>query len=98
MVLPASAECGRKGIAVKPKRGDCLLFWSLKPDSKTTDKFSLHAGCPVIKGALSDAALACALAVAAFVTACTARPAFVIAPGDKWSATKWIRVNEHKTY
>eukprot|EP00775_Hariotina_reticulata_P010978 gene10978-11133_t len=60
------SECGSKGVSVKPKVGDALLFWSLKPDGKTKDTKSLHAGCPVIKG-------------------------------DKWSATKWIRIYEHAT-
>ncbi|KAK3135236.1 hypothetical protein QOZ80_5BG0416460 [Eleusine coracana subsp. coracana] len=54
------SECAHKGIAVKPRKGDALLFFNLNPDS-TTDSSSLHAGCPVIKG-------------------------------EKWSATKWIRV------
>uniref|UniRef100_A0A7N0UNX3 procollagen-proline 4-dioxygenase n=1 Tax=Kalanchoe fedtschenkoi TaxID=63787 RepID=A0A7N0UNX3_KALFE len=43
------SECGRKGVAVKPKRGDALLFFSLHPDA-TPDPMSLHAGCPVIEG------------------------------------------------
>ncbi|KAI3914030.1 hypothetical protein MKW98_010842 [Papaver atlanticum] len=44
-----SVECGKKGLAVKPKKGDALLFWSLKPDA-TKDFSSLHGGCPVIRG------------------------------------------------
>lgn len=59
------SECGKGGLSVKPKRGDALLFWSMKPDA-SLDSSSLHGGCPVIKG-------------------------------DKWSATKWIRVNEYQT-
>jgi len=55
------SDCGRRGPAVKPRRGDALIFWSLKTDG-STDAKSLHAGCPVVKG-------------------------------DKWSATKWMRVN-----
>jgi len=47
--------------SVKPRKGDALLFFNLKPDG-TTDSVSLHGGCPVIKG-------------------------------EKWSATKWIRVS-----
>ncbi|XP_039129649.1 probable prolyl 4-hydroxylase 4 [Dioscorea cayenensis subsp. rotundata] len=43
------SDCGRRGIAVKPRRGDALLFFSLHPDA-TTDPNSLHAGCPVIEG------------------------------------------------
>jgi prolyl 4-hydroxylase len=43
------SECGRQGVAVKPRKGDALLFWSAKP-SGDLDASSLHAGCPVIKG------------------------------------------------
>lgn len=43
------SECGQKGIAVKPRKGDALLFFSLHPDA-TTDQSSLHGGCPVIEG------------------------------------------------
>ncbi|CAJ2635848.1 unnamed protein product [Trifolium pratense] len=56
------SDCGKKGLSIKPKMGDALLFWSMKPDG-TLDPSSLHGGCPVIKG-------------------------------DKWSCTKWMRVNE----
>nr|ACU24023.1 unknown [Glycine max] len=42
-------ECGKKGLSIKPKRGDALLFWSMKPDA-SLDPSSLHGGCPVIKG------------------------------------------------
>jgi len=31
----------RKGLSVKPKMGDALLFWSIRPDG-TLDKSSLH--------------------------------------------------------
>ena len=40
----------RQGKAVKPRKGDALLFWSLKPDHTTKDDASLHGGCPVLKG------------------------------------------------
>ncbi|GKV39089.1 hypothetical protein SLEP1_g46904 [Rubroshorea leprosula] len=43
------SECAKKGIAVKPRRGDALLFFSLHPNA-VPDPSSLHAGCPVIKG------------------------------------------------
>ncbi|XP_073281205.1 probable prolyl 4-hydroxylase 3 [Primulina huaijiensis] len=43
------SECARRGLAVKPKMGDALLFWSMRPDA-TLDPSSLHGGCPVIKG------------------------------------------------
>ncbi|MCH98385.1 prolyl 4-hydroxylase subunit alpha-1-like [Trifolium medium] len=43
------SECAKKGIAVKPRRGDALLFFSLHPNA-IPDTLSLHAGCPVIEG------------------------------------------------
>ncbi|KAK8507179.1 hypothetical protein V6N13_069972 [Hibiscus sabdariffa] len=43
------SDCAKKGIAVKPKRGDALLFYSLYPNA-IPDPSSLHAGCPVIEG------------------------------------------------
>lgn len=43
------SECAKKGIAVKPRKGDALLFFSLHP-SAVPDPSSLHAGCPVIHG------------------------------------------------
>lgn len=55
------SECGKKGIAVRPKKGDALLFFSLYPNAHP-DPMSLHGGCPVIEG-------------------------------EKWSATKWIHVD-----
>lgn len=43
------SECGGKGLAVKPRKGDALLFFSLKPGGEL-DRGSNHAGCPVIRG------------------------------------------------
>lgn len=43
------SDCGRKGIAVKPTKGDALLFFSLQPDA-SPDFYSLHSGCPVLEG------------------------------------------------
>lgn len=43
------SDCAKNGIAVKPKRGDALLFFSLSP-SAIPDVSSLHGGCPVIEG------------------------------------------------
>ncbi|PWA81678.1 Oxoglutarate/iron-dependent dioxygenase [Artemisia annua] len=40
---------GKKGLSVKPKKGDALLFYSMKPDA-SLDPLSLHGGRPVIKG------------------------------------------------
>lgn len=43
------SECAHKGYAVKPRKGDALLFFSLHLDA-TTDSKSLHGSCPVIEG------------------------------------------------
>ncbi|XP_030531401.2 probable prolyl 4-hydroxylase 3 [Rhodamnia argentea] len=43
------SECGKQGLSVKPKMGNAVLFWSMKPDG-TLDPASLHGACPVIKG------------------------------------------------
>ncbi|XP_047321052.1 probable prolyl 4-hydroxylase 6 [Impatiens glandulifera] len=42
-------KCGYDGYAVKARKGDALLFFSLHPNS-TADSFSLHESCPVIEG------------------------------------------------
>lgn len=44
------SECARGGFAVKSRRGDALLFYSLLPDG-SRDLASLHGSCPVLKGA-----------------------------------------------
>lgn len=66
--LSGLSDCARKSntssLAVRPRAGDALLFWSLRPDG-SLDHASLHGGCPVLKG-------------------------------KKWSATKWLRVQEYK--
>ncbi|PWA72969.1 oxoglutarate/iron-dependent dioxygenase [Artemisia annua] len=40
------SECAKRGIHVKPKMGDALLFWSMRPDA-TLDPSSLHAYIPI---------------------------------------------------
>lgn len=35
------SDCGKKALSVKPKMGDALLFWSMKPDA-IPDPMSLH--------------------------------------------------------
>ncbi|XP_019085360.1 PREDICTED: probable prolyl 4-hydroxylase 6 [Camelina sativa] len=42
-------ECAKQGYAVKPRKGDALLFFSLHLNA-TTDPTSLHGSCPVIEG------------------------------------------------
>ncbi|CAH1419657.1 unnamed protein product [Lactuca virosa] len=43
------SECAKRGYAVKPEKGDALLFFSLYPNA-TIDVLSLHGSCPVIEG------------------------------------------------
>lgn len=43
------SDCAKNGYAVKPEKGDALLFFSLHPDV-TIDPSSLHGSCPVIEG------------------------------------------------
>ncbi|XP_062214286.1 probable prolyl 4-hydroxylase 6 [Phragmites australis] len=43
------SDCAKSGLAVKPKKGDALLFFSLHVNA-TTDPASLHGSCPVIEG------------------------------------------------
>lgn len=43
------SACGKTGVAVKPRKGDALLFFSLHP-SAVPDEASLHTGCPVLEG------------------------------------------------
>lgn len=38
-----------KGLAYKPRKGDIVLFWSIKTDGRFDPK-SLHGSCPVIRG------------------------------------------------
>ncbi|KAK9116957.1 hypothetical protein Sjap_015904 [Stephania japonica] len=44
------SHCTKKGYAVKPEKGDALLFFSLHPDATIPDPSSLHGSCPVIEG------------------------------------------------
>eukprot|EP00884_Botryococcus_braunii_P007218 jgi/Botrbrau1/16498/Bobra.0142s0092.1 len=58
------SECARDvSLLVHPKKGDAILFYSLRPDGQL-DPTSLHGGCPVVAG-------------------------------EKWSATKWMRVGAY---
>lgn len=42
---PTISLCG----AVKARKGNALLFFSMKPDG-SFDGASLHSGCPVLRG------------------------------------------------
>lgn len=44
----AFSECAQKSLAVKPRRGDAVLFHSIKPNGEL-ERRSMHGACPVIK-------------------------------------------------
>lgn len=41
---------GRLRAAVKPKKGDALLFFDMDPPLTSEDPYSTNEGCPVISG------------------------------------------------
>lgn len=43
------SDCARGNVAAKPKKGDAILFHSLRPDG-SSDPYALHTGCPVVRG------------------------------------------------
>lgn len=43
------SQCAEGHVAVKPRKGDALLFYTFNPDG-TEDHSALHTGCPVLKG------------------------------------------------
>jgi prolyl 4-hydroxylase len=43
------SPCAQGKLAVRPRKGDALLFFSLLPDG-TRDPTSMHGSCPVLKG------------------------------------------------
>ncbi|CAI0412702.1 unnamed protein product [Linum tenue] len=49
MYLSREKKRKRLGLSVKPKMGDALVFWNIKPDGNV-DPCSKHAGSAVIKG------------------------------------------------
>mmetsp|Transcript_15986 Transcript_15986/g.34537 ORF Transcript_15986/g.34537 Transcript_15986/m.34537 type:complete len:272 (+) Transcript_15986:87-902(+) len=50
--LDSMSPCAKKrGLSIRPKKGDTLLFWDLHPDGQTPDRRTLHASCPTFKGA-----------------------------------------------
>ncbi|CAI7847321.1 unnamed protein product [Closterium sp. NIES-53] len=43
------SDCAKGYLAVKPVKGDALLFFSMHPDG-TPDEASMHYACPVVEG------------------------------------------------
>ncbi|PSC72393.1 2-C-methyl-D-erythritol 4-phosphate chloroplastic [Micractinium conductrix] len=46
---PEFSDCARKVLAAKPKKGNAVLFHSIKPNGEL-ERLSLHTACPVTKG------------------------------------------------
>eukprot|EP00882_Tetradesmus_deserticola_P023404 GHRQ01025467.1.p1 GENE.GHRQ01025467.1~~GHRQ01025467.1.p1 ORF type:complete len:288 (+),score=44.69 GHRQ01025467.1:151-1014(+) len=44
------SQCAKGSVAFKPNKGDALMFWSVHPDGTKQDSYSMHTGCPVLKG------------------------------------------------
>ena len=44
------SPCARKGMAVRPVKGDAVMFYSLDTDGHSPDPFSLHGSCPTERG------------------------------------------------
>ena len=102
------SECGQSGLAVKPRRGDALLFWSMRPDT-SVDPSSLHGK---IEGATLQHLFSCFICFIAIYL--SSHPCLIwlipfcifdyifftascpVIHGNKWSATKWMHVNEYK--
>lgn len=43
------SSCARGHVAARPRKGDALLFFSMRHDG-STDPAALHTGCPVVRG------------------------------------------------
>lgn len=43
------SECALDGLAVRPRKGDAVVFWSLRTQG-TLDQGALHGSCPVVSG------------------------------------------------
>ena len=46
----AWSPCATDVVAAKPRKGAAVFFWDTKVGSMRQDKWSMHTGCPVIKG------------------------------------------------
>eukprot|EP00798_Chlamydomonas_sp_ICE-L_P021599 gene21599-28598_t len=44
------SSCAQGHVAYKPKVGDALMFYDVQPMYTEDDVFSMHTGCPVLKG------------------------------------------------
>lgn len=47
---PEFSACARNAMAVKPRKGDAILFHSLNVTDGSLEDRSMHGACPVLKG------------------------------------------------
>lgn len=86
------SECGKKGLSVKPRMGDALLFWSMRPDA-TLDPTSLHGKLPSVLKIIQNtlhSVVWLLIYVFLILGGCP------VIRGNKWSSTKWMHVGEYK--
>ncbi|KAL4422226.1 hypothetical protein ABPG77_009701 [Micractinium sp. CCAP 211/92] len=44
------SDCAKGHVAMRPKRGDAIVFHSVNPDGRSHDPHALHTACPVVQG------------------------------------------------
>lgn len=44
------SDCAKGGVAAHARKGDAILFWDMQPSGDKLDRYSMHTGCPVIRG------------------------------------------------
>ncbi|KAL4422743.1 hypothetical protein ABPG75_008940 [Micractinium tetrahymenae] len=91
---PPYTECGQKGVAVKPRKGDALLFFSLHVNGKKKDAYSLHAGCPVVRGTKFSATSWIHVAPFGTVTAQQSQPGFGACRDNNDECPQWAAAGE----
>jgi len=90
------SECAKNGLSVKPKMGDALLFWSMKPDG-SLDPTSLHGEISNLHDmAYYPAVVLCHSTLILLFNCKFSLGGCPVIKGNKWSSTKWMRVHEYK--
>lgn len=49
-LFPRTCGPAQGHVAMRPKRGDAIVFHSVNPDGRTHDPHALHTACPVVLG------------------------------------------------
>ncbi|KAL4448929.1 hypothetical protein ABPG77_007646 [Micractinium sp. CCAP 211/92] len=91
---PPYSQCGQKGVAVKPRKGDALLFFSLHVNGKKKDAYSLHAGCPVVRGTKFSATSWIHVAPFGTLTAQQSQANYGVCRDNNPNCPKWAAAGE----